>query len=131
MAFSQVDTLRIQKMTKKQIIEKPIGKGKCNHGGLIDKTRDTSAKGGINKDSPYEVLSPHYKLHAKAAEVAQQATIDMLGNLRNEVGNDLQFGKYLGVYKSQISAERSAGSLMRSHNRNAMLQHHWNRIEGI
>ena len=106
--------------------------GKCSHGGPLDETRDTSAKGGINKDSPYEVFSPHYTLHTKAATAAQQATIDMLGNLRNDVKDDIKFGRYLGVYKIKPSAERSAGSLMRSHiNRNAMLQHHWNRIEGI
>ena len=112
-------------------IEKPVGK--CSHGGLriTDPEQTLPARGGINKDSPYQMISPHYYLHFEAATVAQQATIDMIRNLRRDVNNDQKFGEYLGVFESGTSAERSAGSLMRSHNRNAMLQRHWNRIKGI
>ena len=77
------------------------------------------------------MLSPHYYLHFEAAAVAQRATIDMLHNLRRDVNNDQKFGEYLGVFESRTSAERSAGSLMHSYNRNAMLQHHWNRIKAM
>ena len=112
-------------------IEKP--NGKCSHGGLriTDPEQNLPARGGINKDSPYQMISPHYYLHFEAATVAQQATIDMLRNLRSDVNNDQKFGEYLGVFESQTSAEKSAGSLMRLHNRNAILQRHWNRIKGI
>ena len=114
-------------------IKKPRDVGKCSHGGLrmTDPSQNKPARGGINKDSPYQMISPHYYLHFEAATVAQQATIDMLRNLRGDVKNDQKFGEYLGVFESGTSAERSAGSLMRSHNRNAMLQRHWNRIKGI
>ena len=112
-------------------IRKPVGK--CSHGGLriTDSEQNLPARGGINKDTPYQMISPHYYLHFEAATVAQQATIDMIRNLRGDVNNDQKFGEYLGVFERQASAERSAGSLMRSHNRNAMLQRHWNRIKGI
>ena len=114
-------------------IKKPRDVGKCSHGGLrmTDPSQNVPARGGINKDSPYQTISPHYYLHFEAATVAQQATIDMIRNLRGDVKNDQKFGEYLGVFESGTSAERSAGSLMRSHNRNAMLQRHWNRIKGI
>ena len=110
--------------------------GKCSHGGLriVDSEQDLPARGGINKDSPYPMVSPHYYLHNQAAALAQQATIDMLRDLRRDVNNDQLFGEYLGVFESRASAERSqCGSCQvswRNKNRNAMLQRHWNRIEG-
>ena len=77
------------------------------------------------------MLSPHYYLHFEAAAVAQRATIDMLHNLRRDVNNDQKFGEYLGVFESRTSAERRVDSLMHSHtDRNALLQRHWNRIDG-
>ena len=42
----------------RQEITKPSGK--CSHGGFLDSTSDNFAKGGINKDSPFEKWSPHY-----------------------------------------------------------------------
>ena len=116
---------------KKGAIPKPSGK--CSHGGFIDDTWDTFARGGINKDGPYIRISPHYYLHYEAAAVAQQATADLLRNLRREVNNDQLFGEYLGVFESQASAERGGSwtyPSLEDWNRNAMLQHHLNRIEG-
>ena len=107
--------------------------GKCSHGGyqITDSEQDLPARGGINKDSPYQMVSPHHYLHFEAARVAQQATIDMLRNLRREVNDDQKFGEYLGVFESRTSAERRVDSLMHSHtDRNALLQRHWNRIDG-
>ena len=111
--------------------------GKCSHGGLfIDSKQDTPARGGINKDSPYNVISPHYYLHSEAVAVAQQATIDMLRNIRRDVNNDQLFGTYLGVFQNGARASdrrRDGGRVYTSRgswNRNAMLQRHWNRIEG-
>ena len=76
-------------------IEKPAGK--CSHGGFRDATSDMSSTGGINKDSPFEVWSPHYYLHQEAARVAQQATVDMLQEIRGDVNNDSAFSVYLGL----------------------------------
>ena len=53
----------------------------------------------------------------------------MLCDMRGEVNDDQRFGEYLGVFESRVSGERSAGCLMHSHYRNAMLQRHWNRID--
>lgn len=78
-----------------QKINKP--RGKCSHGGFLDATRKTYAQGGINKDSPFEVWSPHYYLYDEAARVAQQATVDILQEIRNDVNDDRLFGMYLGL----------------------------------
>ena len=110
------------------VIEKTDGK--CSHGGILDSKQDKPARGGINKDSPYNLNSPHYYLYDEAAALAIRATADMLRDMRRDVNNDQLFGEYLGVFESQASAERSSGSQMYSHNRNALLQRHWNRIKG-
>ena len=90
-----------------RVIDKPSGK--CSHGGYsIDATRDTFARGGINKDGPYYRTSPHHYLHYEAVEVAQQATIDMFHDVRGEVNNDQLFGTYLGVFLSQAAMESMA-----------------------
>ena len=87
-------------------IQKP--NGKCSHGGFIDSTRDMSARGGINKDGPYYKISPHHYLHYEAAAVAQQATADMLRDVRRTINNDQLFGTYLGVFLSQAAMESMA-----------------------
>ena len=87
-------------------IPKPYGK--CSHGGVGDSTHDTFARGGINKDGPYYRTSPHHYLYDEAVAVAQQATIDMLRDIRREVNNDQLFGVYLGVFLSQAAMEGMA-----------------------
>jgi hypothetical protein len=105
--------------------------GKCSHGGLLDAKRNEPARGGINKDSPYKAISPHYYLYDEAASHAIRATASMLRDMRGDVNDDQKFGEYLGIFESRASAERTAGSrTMYSHNRNAMLQRHLNRITG-
>ena len=42
-----------------QDIKKPVGIGKCSHGGQTDNSRLEPATGGINKDSSSESESPH------------------------------------------------------------------------
>ena len=42
-----------------QDIKKPVGNGKCSHGGLTDNSRLEPATGGINKDSSSKRESPH------------------------------------------------------------------------
>ncbi len=44
-----------------QDVAKPVGVGKCSHGGFLDKSRKLDSKGGINKDSSLRYLSPHYR----------------------------------------------------------------------
>ena len=114
------------------VIEKPSGK--CSHGGFIDPSRKTFAQGGINKDGPYYRTSPHHYLHDEAIAVAQQATIDMLRDLRRDMNNDRLFGEYLGVFQSQATIENSipidSQAYLRGKIRNILLQHHMGRIDG-
>ena len=117
-----------------KVIKKPYGK--CSHGGIsiLEYSQNLPARGGINKDSPYAAVSPHYYLHKKAAEVAEQATIEMLRDLRRDVDNDLLFGAYLGVFENPAEVSGIDGNwvhyLRQKWNRNAMMQRHWSRIEG-
>ncbi|XP_030599361.1 von Willebrand factor A domain-containing protein 7 [Archocentrus centrarchus] len=65
----------------------PKPQGKCSHGGILDRSRYKSAKGGINKDSTSPLFSPHHYLHDKAATLATEATLTVLRDLRDTVGH--------------------------------------------
>ncbi|XP_047477138.1 von Willebrand factor A domain-containing protein 7-like isoform X2 [Penaeus chinensis] len=78
-------------------VEKPRGIAKCSHGGSRDKSRNTGARGGINKELPTACFSPHHQLHEKAAQQAIQATEYYLTLVRGAVGDDL-FVRFLGLY---------------------------------
>ncbi|KAK5868438.1 hypothetical protein PBY51_009454 [Eleginops maclovinus] len=60
--------------------------GKCSHGGIMDSSRYMGAKGGINKDSTSPLFSPHHYLHVEAANLAKEATLSVLRDLRDTVG---------------------------------------------
>ncbi|XP_042871201.1 von Willebrand factor A domain-containing protein 7-like [Penaeus japonicus] len=78
-------------------VEKPRGIAKCSHGGSRDKSRNTGARGGINKELPTACFSPHHQLHEKAAQQAIQASEYYLNLVRGAVGDDL-FVRFLGLY---------------------------------
>ncbi|XP_078102749.1 von Willebrand factor A domain-containing protein 7 [Sander vitreus] len=61
--------------------------GKCSHGGILDNSRYKGAKGGINKDSTSSFFSPHHYLHVEAANLATEATLSVLRDLRDTVGH--------------------------------------------
>ena len=86
-----------------QAISKPFGK--CSHGGFLDSTSTMSATGGINKDSPFQIWSPHYYLFEEAAQVAQQATVDILEEIRSNVNDDNLFSIFLGVSIEERSTQ--------------------------
>nr|XP_019950842.1 PREDICTED: von Willebrand factor A domain-containing protein 7-like isoform X1 [Paralichthys olivaceus] len=65
----------------------PKPQGKCSHGGILDSSRSMGAKGGINKDSTSPLFSPHYYLHMDAAALATEATLTVLRDLRDNVGD--------------------------------------------
>ena len=88
-----------QRDSKGKLIVKPPGK--CSHGGFLDSTSTMSSIGGINKDSPYNVWSPHHNLHEEAARVAQQATFEVLQEIRGDVKSDTAFSMYLGLNVTQ------------------------------
>ena len=82
--------------SENRVIDKPSDK--CSHGGFLDPSADDSARGGINKDSPFPEWSPHHTQHFDAARVAEQATETMLSQIRNDVDNDELFAAFLGIF---------------------------------
>ncbi|XP_029301797.1 von Willebrand factor A domain-containing protein 7 [Cottoperca gobio] len=65
----------------------PKPHGKCSHGGIMDSSSHMGAKGGINKDSTSPLFSPHHYLHVEAANLATEATLSVLRDLRDTVGH--------------------------------------------
>uniref|UniRef100_A0AAQ4RR33 VWA7 N-terminal domain-containing protein n=1 Tax=Gasterosteus aculeatus aculeatus TaxID=481459 RepID=A0AAQ4RR33_GASAC len=57
---------------------------KCSHGGSFDQTSTHDPVGGINKDA---VDSSHGSLHQKAADLAVDATLELLEDIRQAVGD--------------------------------------------
>ena len=90
----------------RQAITKPIVK--CSHGAPFDRTHNMEAVGGINKDTPFEILSPHYFLHEQAVRMAERASVDILQGIRREVNDDSKFGQFLGLPTNQDSAQVSS-----------------------
>ena len=57
--------------------------GKCSHGGMFD--RDARGIEGISKDTSQPALSPRWDLHARAAQLASDATVQYLDDIRDAV----------------------------------------------
>lgn len=68
--------------------------GKCSHGGTFDRTSRKDPVGGINKD---DTGSSHGHLHPKAANLAVNATMELLEDIRLAVGDKdfLRYGRPL------------------------------------
>jgi hypothetical protein len=62
--------------------------GKCSHGDPTDRSRLSSATGGINKSTRNCRKSPHYFLHDEAAELAVKATEVFLMGIRDVIGDN-------------------------------------------
>ncbi|XP_070773357.1 von Willebrand factor A domain-containing protein 7-like [Enoplosus armatus] len=75
-------------------------KGKCSHGGFLDRTRKTEPKGGINKDT---FDSNHGHLHTDAANMAIAATSELLEDIRGAAG-DRPFLQMMGISKGSSKA---------------------------
>lgn len=93
-----------QRLPNGILYSKPNNLGKCSHGGMFDKTADEVAKGGINKDSGYFIVSPHAHLHKAASDLAIKHTKLFFENIRNTIG-DKEYAKLLNLdlTKSQMS----------------------------
>ncbi|XP_029288639.1 von Willebrand factor A domain-containing protein 7 [Cottoperca gobio] len=76
--------------------EKPAGK--CSHGGSFDQTSRQDPVGGISKD---DVGSSHGSLHHKAADLAVNATMELLEDIRLAVG-DKNFLRLVGLSQSSV-----------------------------
>ncbi|XP_040892810.1 von Willebrand factor A domain-containing protein 7 [Toxotes jaculatrix] len=72
--------------------------GKCSHGGFFDRTSKQDPVGGINKDN---VGSSHGSLHHKAADLAVNATMELLEDIRVAVG-DKNFLRLMGLSQSSV-----------------------------
>ncbi|KAM4584888.1 von Willebrand factor A domain-containing protein 7-like isoform 2-T2 [Odontesthes bonariensis] len=72
--------------------------GKCSHGGSFDQTSKQDPVGGISKDA---VGSSHGFLHHKAAEMAVDATLELLEDIRIVAGNRI-FLRLMGVFQSPV-----------------------------
>ncbi|XP_029949227.1 von Willebrand factor A domain-containing protein 7-like [Salarias fasciatus] len=74
--------------------DKPAGK--CSHGGFSDRTSFKDPVGGINKDTRD---SSHGFLHQEAADLALDATLELLEDIRVAVG-DRNFLRFMGLSQS-------------------------------
>ncbi|XP_056225781.1 von Willebrand factor A domain-containing protein 7 [Seriola aureovittata] len=72
--------------------------GKCSHGGSFDKTSKRDPVGGISKD---DVGSSHGSLHHKAADLAVNATMELLEDIRVAVGDE-NFLRLMGLSQSSV-----------------------------
>ncbi|XP_077426958.1 von Willebrand factor A domain-containing protein 7-like [Vanacampus margaritifer] len=76
--------------------EKP--EGKCSHGDPPDLTSEREPIGGINKDL---ISSSHGSLHFQAADLAVNATMELLEDIRL-AGGDMNFLQLMGFSQSSV-----------------------------
>ncbi|XP_073699338.1 von Willebrand factor A domain-containing protein 7-like [Garra rufa] len=74
--------------------------GKCSHGGSIDRTSSREPTGGINKD---DISSDHGFFHQRAAEMAINATVEVLQDIRLAIGNQA-FLRLVGLSQTSVLA---------------------------
>ncbi|XP_042340189.1 von Willebrand factor A domain-containing protein 7-like [Plectropomus leopardus] len=72
--------------------------GKCSHGGSFDRTSRRDPVGGISKD---DTGSSHGSFHHKAADLAVNATMELLEDIRVAVG-DKNFLRLMGLSQSSV-----------------------------
>ncbi len=77
-----------EKLPSGEPIEKPSGRSKCSHGGILDGSSFVSANGGINKDSGYYLFSPRADLHLQAAKLAINHTQYFFNEMRSRIGDE-------------------------------------------
>jgi hypothetical protein len=100
-----------QKLPDGTDYSKPINTGKCSHGGMFDKTVNEVAKGGINKDSGYFIVSPHAHLHKKATDLAIKHTKFFFETIRNKIG-DKEYAKLLNLELTQAQIDANKGTVI-------------------
>nr|XP_055060966.1 von Willebrand factor A domain-containing protein 7-like [Misgurnus anguillicaudatus] len=76
--------------------DKPAGK--CSHGGFFDQTSRKVPTGGINKD---DLKSAHGFLHLKAANMAINATMELLEDIRQAAG-ETDFLRLIGLSRTIV-----------------------------
>ncbi|XP_048052802.1 von Willebrand factor A domain-containing protein 7-like isoform X2 [Megalobrama amblycephala] len=74
--------------------------GKCSHGGKSDLSSKQNPRGGISKD---ERLSYNADLHNKAVNLASEATLELLEDIRGAIGNK-DYLRLMGIARSAVLA---------------------------
>ncbi|XP_051559968.1 von Willebrand factor A domain-containing protein 7-like isoform X2 [Myxocyprinus asiaticus] len=74
--------------------------GKCSHGGDTDLSSSQNPRGGISKD---ERLSYNSELHNSAVNLASEATLDLLEDIRGAIGNK-DYLRLMGIARSAVLA---------------------------
>ncbi|XP_061091167.1 von Willebrand factor A domain-containing protein 7-like isoform X1 [Conger conger] len=72
--------------------------GKCSHGGSADRTSQRDPTGGINKDNEG---ADHEHLHRAAAAMAENATMELLEDIRSASGES-NFLRLMGITRSSV-----------------------------
>ncbi|XP_067258705.1 von Willebrand factor A domain-containing protein 7-like [Chanodichthys erythropterus] len=75
-------------------------KGKCSHGGETDLSSTQNPRGGISKDERH---SYNADLHNKAVNLASEATLELLEDIRGAIGNK-NYLRLMGIARSAVLA---------------------------
>ncbi|XP_048052804.1 von Willebrand factor A domain-containing protein 7-like [Megalobrama amblycephala] len=75
-------------------------KGKCSHGGETDLSSTQNPRGGISKD---ERRSYNADLHNNAVNLASEATLELLEDIRGAIGNK-DYLRLMGIARSAVLA---------------------------
>ena len=78
---------------------------------MFDKTVNEVAKGGINKDSGYFIVSPHAHLHKNATDLAIKHTKFFFETIRNKIG-DKEYAKLLHLEITQAQIDANKGTVI-------------------
>lgn len=78
--------------------EKP--QGKCSHGGETDLSSSKNPRGGISKDESH---SYNANLHNNAVNLAAEATMELLEDIRGAIGNN-NYLRLMGIARSAVLA---------------------------
>lgn len=74
--------------------------GKCSHGGASDLSSSQNPRGGISKD---ERQSHNSNQHNSAVNLASEATLELLEDIRGAIGNK-DFLRLMGIARSAVLA---------------------------
>ncbi|XP_051993819.1 von Willebrand factor A domain-containing protein 7 [Xyrauchen texanus] len=74
--------------------------GKCSHGGDTDLSSSQNPRGGISKDERHSYNSD---LHNSAVNLASEATLDLLEDIRGAIGNK-DYLRLMGIARSAVLA---------------------------
>ncbi|TRY84713.1 hypothetical protein DNTS_001220 [Danionella cerebrum] len=74
--------------------------GKCSHGGETDLSSSQNPRGGISKDESHSYNS---NMHNNAVNLASEATLELLEDIRGAIGNK-DYLRLMGIARSAVLA---------------------------